>query len=130
MRNVIDKLFSSKKLSLIAPIIFSIAIYVLFLIFNNSVEKSQLIIATPIATIFAYFGTFWVLFVQVKNRSCPERFLNFFELFLLLPLTIYSVVSIIVFVISGFQNFSPILCIGTISWSSISWAHNIRKNMI
>ena len=127
MRKILDKLFENKKLAFWLPIIFATLIYLLFLLFGTSDDKNELLVATLVATVFWLFGSFFVVFVQVKNPRCPEWFLNIFELIATVMFTVSGVVEAISFIISGFQDFSPIMCVGILTYSSISWAHNKRE---
>lgn len=128
MRKILDKLFENKKLAFWLPIAFATLVYLLFLLFGTTENKNELLIATPIAAIFWLFGSFLVVFVQVKNPRCPEWFLNFFELMAVVVFAVFGFIEAISFVISGFKNFSPVICVGIITYSSISWAHNKRAN--
>ena len=78
-------MFQNKKLSILIPIFTSTLLYLLFIIFGVSEDKMNIIIATPIAAAFWFFGVFFVIYIQVKNSNCPEGFLNFIE-----QLLIYS----------------------------------------
>ena len=126
MKKILDKVFENKKLSILIPILISASLYFLFIIFGVAEDKMNIIIVTPIAAVFWFFGAFLVVYIQVKNKSCPEGFLNFFELMAFVVFTVFGLIGAIFFVISGFQNFSPSICVGIITYSSISWAHNKR----
>jgi len=126
MRKILDKMFRNKKLSILIPILVSALLYLLFIMFGVSEDKMNIIIATPIASVFWFFGAFLVVYVQVKNRNCPEVFLNFFEFLTTLFFGIYSIVDAISVVISGFQNFTPITTAGLLTYASIAWAHSKR----
>ena len=126
MRKILDKMFENKKLAFWLPIIFATLVYLLFLLFGTVEDKNELLIATPVATVFWLFGSFLVVFVQVKNPRCTEWFLNFCELMAVVVFTVSGLIGAISFVISRFQNFSPLICAGIITYSSISWAHNKR----
>ena len=127
MRKILDKLFENKKLAFWLPIAFATLVYLLFLLFGTTEDKNELLIATLVATVFWLFGSFLVVFVQVKNPRCPECFLNFCELMAVVMFTMFGVIEAISFIISGFQNFSPAICAGIVTYSSISWAHNKRE---
>ena len=126
MSKILDKMFENRKLAFWLPIIFATLVYLLFLLFGTVEDKNELLIATPVATVFWLFGSFLVVFVQVKNPRCPEWFLNFGELMAVVVYTVSGLIGAISFVISRFQNFSPLICAGIITYSSISWAHNKR----
>ena len=126
MRKILDKLFENKKLAFWLPIVFATLVYLLFLLFGTAEDKKELLIATPVATFFWLFGSFFVVFVQVKNPRCPEWFLNLFELLVVVMFTSDSIIEAVSFIISGFQNYSPLICAGIVTYSSISWAHNKR----
>ena len=80
MRKILDKMFGNKRLSFWVPIIIAAVIYLLFLFFGVAENKSELLLSVAFATVVWLFGSFFVLFVQVKNSRCPEWFLNFCEL--------------------------------------------------
>ena len=126
MRKILDKMFGNTKLSILIPTLVSALLYLLFIIFGVAEDKMNIIIATPIASVFWFFGAFLVVYVQVKNKSCPEGFLNFFEFVATLFFGIYSIVDVISVVISGFQNFTPITGVGLLTYASIAWAHSKR----
>ena len=126
MRKILDKLFENKKLAFWIPIAFATLVYILFLLFGTAEDKNEFLISTPIVTLLWLFGSFLVVFVQVKNPRCPEWFLNFVELMSVVIFALYGFIEAISFVISGFQNFNPLICAGIITYSSISWAHNKR----
>ena len=126
MRKILDKMFENKKLSILIPILISASLYLLFIIFGVTEDKTNIIIATPIASVFCFFGAYFVIYIQVKNKSCPEGFLNFVEFVATLFFGIYSIVDAISVVISGFQDFTPITAAGLLTYASIAWAHSKR----
>ena len=126
MKKILDKMFGNKKLSIFIPILISALLYLLFIIFGVAEDKMNIIIATPIASVFWFFGAFLVVYVQVKNIRCPEGFLNFCELMATFVFGIYSIADAISVVISGFQSFTPITSAGLLTYASIAWAHSKR----
>ena len=79
MKRVLDKMYQNKKITIFMPIIISIILYLLFVLFGSCDEKNSLIIIVPIISIIWYFGSFLVIYVQVKNPMCPKRFLDFYQ---------------------------------------------------
>ncbi len=128
MRKILDKMFANKKLSLIIPMAIALLIYLIFILFGTSANKTNLIIVTPIVSVIGFFGIFLVVFIQVKNPMCPEWFLNLFELMATIIFSIYAIIGALSLVISGFQNFNVGICLGFVSYSAISWAHSKRHN--
>jgi len=126
MRKILDKMFDNKKLSIGIPVLVSALLYLLFMAFGVAEDKMNVIIATPIAAAFWFFGVFLVVYVQVKNPHCPEGFLDFFELVATLAFGIYSVAEAISVVISGFQSFTPLTAAGLLTYGAIAWAHSKR----
>jgi hypothetical protein len=126
MRKILDKMFKNKKLSLIIPTAIALLMYLLFILFGTAEDKTNLMITTPIVSVFGFFGVFLLLFVQVKNPMCPEWFLNLFELLAAILFGIYAIVGVISFVVSGFQNFDEGMCLYLVTYSAISWAHSKR----
>lgn len=126
MRSIIDRLFKSKKLSHIIPLSIACLEYMLFLIFGVSEEKSSLTVVTPIVCAVWYFGIFLVIYAQVRNKRCPEAFLNLAILLPTVVFGIYSIVGTVLFIISGFQSFNFLICAATITYSALSLAHSKR----
>ena len=126
MRKILDRLFANKKLAFWLPLILATGAYLLFVLFGESPDKNELLILTPIITVFAYFGLFLVVFIQVKNPLCPEKFLDFVEIFFVIGLGLVAVLLFIFFLASGFQNFNFAICVCCVSYSAISWAHGKR----
>lgn len=126
MRKFLDKMFASKKLSILLPILLSALLYVLFILFGTAEDKINTVIAAPIVSVLWFFGVFLIVYVQVKNKSCPEGFLNVVEFAATLFFGIYSTVDAISVIIGGFQSFTPITSAGLITYASIAWAHSKR----
>ena len=126
MRKLLDKMFANKKSSLIIPMAIALLMYLLFVFFGTSADKTNLMMVTPIVSVIVFFGIFLVVFIQVKNSMCPEWFLNLFELMATIIFSVYAIIGALSFVISGFQNFNVGICLGFVSYSSISWAHSKR----
>lgn len=127
MRKLLDALFSHKKLSFIIPLLSAVVMYLLFIVFVNRPDKLRLAVMTPIVTLICFFGVLLVVFAQVKNRLCPEWFLNLVELLILVIFGLFSIVSCIWFLINPFQNYSEMLCPGMVAWSAVCWAHSKRQ---
>lgn len=127
MRKLLDTLFSNKKASLVIPPCIALVLYALFLLFNNNLDKSDDILATPIISVIWFVGVFLVLFVQVKNKNCHEWFLNVVLFLAITVFTLLAIFDIVRFFISGFKEFPPFMCAEIITWSSISLAHNKRR---
>ena len=124
MRKILDTLFHNKKLSIGIPILIATVLYLLFIVFGMAGDKVNLIIITPIVSVVCFFSVFVLVLIQVKNTLCPAWFLNLFEFLLV----VFAVVQTISFVISGFQNFTPMLCLGPVIFSAVSWAHSKRED--
>lgn len=126
MRKILDKIFANKKLSILIPILISVLLYLLFIIFGVAENKMSIIIATPIVSAFWFFGSFFVVYIQVKNKMCLEGFLDFVELAATFFFGVSSIFDVISVVASGFQSFTPITAAGVLTYASISWAHSKR----
>jgi hypothetical protein len=129
MRKILDKMFQNKKLSILIPISISTLLYLLFIIFGEAEDKMNIIIVTPIASVSWLLGAFFVIYLQVINKSCPEGFLNFVEFVVTLFFGIYSIVDAISVVIGGFQTFTPLTAPGLLTYASIAWAHSKRAKL-
>ena len=128
MRKILDTLFHNKKLSIGIPILIATLLYLLFIVFGMAEDKTNFIIITPIVSVVGFFGVFALVLVQVKNALCPEWFLNLFEFLPVVIVGVDSLAGTVAFIISGFQNFTPMLCLGPVIFSAVSWAHSKRVN--
>ena len=128
MRKILDTLFHNKKLSIGIPILIATVLYLLFIMFGMAEDKTNLIITTPIVSIVIFFGVFALVLVQVKNTLCPAWFLNLFEFLIVVVFGVYTIIGTVSFVISGFQNFTPMLCLEPVIFSAVSWAHSKRAD--
>ena len=129
MRKTLDAMFVNKKLSILIPLLSAAAVYLLFLLFGMSDEKINILLRTPFLSALCFFVVFLIIFIQVKNASCPEWFLNLAELLFTIAPGICSVIGVVSFVISGFQDFDESICIGMVIYSAISWAHSKRPKI-
>lgn len=126
MRKLLDKMFGSKTLALIIPNVIALLVYLLFVFFGIAEDKTYLMMVTPIVSVICFFGVFLVVFGQARNSMCPEWFLNLFELLATIIFGIYAIIGVVSFIVSGFQNFNVVTCLGCVVYSAISLAHNKR----
>lgn len=126
VRKILDTLFHNKKHSIGFPILVATVLYLVFVVFGVAEDKVNLMITTPIVSIVGFFGVFVIVLVQVKNTLCPAWFLNLFECLIVVVFGVYTIIGTVSFVISGFQSFTPALCLGPITFSAVSWAHSKR----
>ena len=127
MRKILNKIFQNKKISVFVPLICAVIVYLLFVLFGTAKDKFDLIIMTPIASAFWFFGVFIVIYIQIKNAACPKWFLNLFELLITILFGIYAIIGTIIFVASGFQKFNLGICLAMVTYSAVSWAHSKRN---
>ena len=127
MRKILDVLFKNNIISIIIPITIAAVAYLLFIIFGVTDDKTRTIILIPILSIVWFFGCFLIFYIQVKNPICPEWFLNLFELLAVVIFGLFTIIQLISFVLNLFQNFNIGVCLGLVTFSSVSWAHNKRK---
>ena len=127
MRKILDMLFKNKIISIIIPITIAAVAYLLFIMFGVTDDKTRTIILIPILSIVWFFGCFLIFYIQVKNPICPEWFLNLFELLAVVIFGLFTIIQLISFVLNLFQNFNIGVCLGLVTFSLVSWAHNKRK---
>ena len=127
MRKILDKMFENKKLAMLVPLVLATLVYLLFVLFGAAENKMNLVIEIPIICAIGFFGGFFVLLIQVKNPSCPEWFLNSFELLCTISWILYAIIGTIRFVIGGFQDFDLSICLGFVVYSAFAWAHSKRN---
>lgn len=129
MKILLDSLFKYNKFSIIFPVLMSVAVCLLFAVFGDSADKFKTIASTAVLSVVWYFGVFLVLFVQVKNPSCPEWFLNFLEFLITFLFSAYGLVSTILFLVSRCQNFNIGMCLAIVTYSSAAWIHGKRQKL-
>lgn len=123
---MLDKLFENKKATLIIPIGIALVMYLLFVLIGMAENKVNLIITIPIVSFVWFLGVYLVVFLQIKNPICPERFLDLFELLSIIVFTFFTIVGIISWLISGFKSFNIEIVLGCVTYSAISLAHSKR----
>ena len=128
MRKILDKLFVNKKLAFWIPIAFAAVAYLLFALFGSVENKGEELISLLIVTPLWLFGVFLIIFFQVKNPRCPEKFLDFFELMAIVVFVSCALVNMITFLINGFQDLG-VICPGAVTYSAVAWAHSKREKI-
>lgn len=127
MRRIVNLLHDSKW-ARIVPVIVAAAMYLLFLIFGSAEMKAELGLLTPFIAFVAYWGIFFVVWVQVRNPMCPAGYLNFCLLLFTFFFTSGSLMIIVPFLADMSNGFSPMCCVGPLAWSALSLAHSKRKD--
>ena len=127
MRKLLDKMFENKGLAMIIPMLVAAVQYLLFAIFGNDPQKNSILVATPIASVFVFFGVFFVFLFNIKKTTFSQRFLDFTELFAVFFFCTFALIFSISFIASGFQSFTPLICALTLVYSSVAWAHSKRE---
>jgi hypothetical protein len=127
MRKFLDKILCKKKWCMLVPILVAACIYLLFIILGESDNKLRAILTFPILSALCFFGVFLVVYAQVKNKMCPEWFLNLFELAVIFASAFYIIKNIVQFFVSGCQNLDFGLCLGLMMYSAVCWAHSKRE---
>ena len=105
MRKILDALFRHRKPAMVIPVLVAAVVYLLFLLFGNAADDLRTLIMTPILSALWFFGVFFIVYIQVKNASCPEWFLNLLELLVTVLPGLYAVIGTVFFVAGEFQNF-------------------------
>ena len=62
-------MFGNKILSILLPVLVSTLLYLLFIMLGVAEDKMNIIIATPIISVFWFFGAFLIVYIQVKNKK-------------------------------------------------------------
>ncbi len=126
MKNILDKLYGNTRLAMTFPLFTSLVSYLLFAIFGVTDNTKNVLIAAPIVSAILFFMLFFIIYIQIKNTSCPEWFLNLGELLFTFFSIFMFVRGIFPFFLSGFEDFL-LVCFGCVAFSSIAWAHSKRK---
>ena len=127
MRNLLDRLLSNRRASIIWPLVTAAAMYLLFVLFGQGENKMEWLILVPLVSLFWYWGVYFVFWIQLKNPMCPEKFLDFVELTALLFFGAGAVWFMLIFLLNPATGFIPTLCPAIITWSSIALLHGKRQ---
>lgn len=127
MRKLLDKMFANQKAAIVAPLITAGVMYLLYVLFGQGNDKVNWLIMTPIISLIAYVSVYFVLWLQIKNPSCPQGFLNFLEWMVLLVFGLGAVVFGVQFLMNLESGFTPALCVEIVSWSAIALVHGKRS---
>ena len=73
-----------------------------FLIFGENDEIFKKTIVAVLFMVFIYFGSYFVLYIQVKNPLAPKRFVKVFSMFLFYFGLVFGVLSMINHLAKGF----------------------------
>lgn len=128
MRDILDRLFYHRKLSLIIPWITVAVVYLLFVVFGAAEDKTNMLIMTPFITTFWFFGVFFLIFFQIRVTSAPDWFLDLVSLAVTICFVFYGIIRTITFFAGGFEKFDMFSCAGLITYASVAWAHSKRKD--
>ncbi|MBR6562543.1 MAG: hypothetical protein IKK70_01225 [Clostridia bacterium] len=126
MKNFLDKLYGNTRPAMAFPLFTAVVAYLLFAFFGVDKDTKMLLIAAPIVSVILFFMLFFMIYIQIKNTSCPEWFLNLCELLFTIFSFLMFVRGIFPFFFSGFEDFLTV-CFGCVAFSAIAWAHSKRK---
>ena len=126
MREFLDKIFNNRKATIFIPIIIALLIYILLILFSTGEERNIYAIIVPIISVFCYFGVFFVIYIQIKNPLCPQKFLDFFEVLATIVFSIAAVLFTILGLINDVQNLVFVI-LACLAFSSLSWVHSKRN---
>ncbi len=127
MRKLLDVMFSNKKLSIIIPMCINIIMLLLCILFTDLASKLDTLLNALLISSFCFFGIYFLLLIQIKNSSCPDWFLNLFEILIIFVTGIYTIIGTINFFVTGFKVFNFSICFGLVTYSATAWAHSKRK---
>lgn len=127
MRKLLDALLLPAKRWVVISIAAAALMLGLFWIFGGMPDKGEPLLTTLVVSLLWFWGVVLVLFIQVKNPSCPEWFLNLFELAMLVVFGAAWIVSCVNFLLHLQNGFSPAVCVCAVTWGAVSFAHSKRK---
>lgn len=128
IRKILDLLFKRKVLSAVLPLICAALLYLVFVLFGENPDKSELLYVVPVTCAFIWAGMFVLLYFQLKNPFCSDNFLDFGEIFFLAFMLLATFPNILMFLINVKEGFTVASCFGFFGWSAISVVHNKRKH--
>ena len=110
------------KFSVVLPLTLAVFMYLLFVIFGNTVDKNKLLIITPLLSCLTFLGIWLVYWLHTIHQG-PIWLIKAFEFVGLLIFGIGSVVNSVIYLFRLQDGFSPVICIGLCACSAIAFIH-------
>ena len=127
MRNLLDRIFANRRVSVVAPIICAAVFYLLFVLFGQVEDKLNWMWLVPVVSVLWYGGAYFVFWIQIKNPLCSDGFLDFFELVCLFVFGISAVLFSLRFLLNMAGGFVPSLCPGVLTLSVVALVDKKRN---
>ena len=127
MRNLLDRIFSNRRVSVVAPMIAAAVFYLLFVLFGQIDDKLNWMWLIPFISALWYGGVYFVFWIQMRNPLCPDGFLDFFELACFAAFGIASVFFAFRFFVNMAGGFAPTLCPAIITLSVVALVDKKRN---
>ena len=99
LRGFLDKVFDYPYIKIAAVAGIALVCFLLFVLFGESEQKSQMLLSVAVVTPIVFFGVCMVIWIQIKNPMCPSGFLDFVELMFLVVMIIGLITQTISFII-------------------------------
>lgn len=126
MRKILDKMFVNIKAAILIPLLLFFVIYFVFVLFGATENKMRIVIITPLLTAIWFWGIFFIIYIQVKSKSCHIGFLNFIELFITAFSVMCFAVDFVLVTIVGLEDSVTRLCFDTVTYAAVALAHSKR----
>lgn len=107
LRRILDYVSNNNKILSVVSIIYSQIIILIFLIIGGSVEKTKLLIITPIISIIIYSFIRLLFYILSKNSMCKSRYIDFMSIIFICIFIIGEILLTINFITDVKNGYSP-----------------------
>lgn len=107
LRRILDYVSNNNKIFSVVSIIYSLIIILIFLIIGDSVEKTKLLIITPIISIIIYSFIRLLFYILSKNSMCKSRYIDLMSIIFICFFIIGEILLTVNFITDVKNGYSP-----------------------
>lgn len=107
LRRILDYVSNNNKIFSVVSIIYSLIIILIFLIIGDSVEKTKLLIITPIISIIIYSFIRLLFYILSKNSMCKSRYIDLMSIIFICIFIIGEILLTVNFITDVKNGYSP-----------------------
>lgn len=107
LRRILDYVSNNNIIFSVVSIIYSLIIILIFLIIGDSVEKTKLLIITPIISIIIYSFIRLLFYMLSKNSMCKSRYIDLMSIIFICFFIIGEILLTVNFITDVKNGYSP-----------------------
>ena len=107
LRRILDYVSNNNKIFCVVSTIYSLMILLIFFIFGDNVEKTKLLIITPIISIIIYSFIRLLFYILSKNSMCKSRYIDLMSIIFICIFIIGEILLTVNFITDVKNGYSP-----------------------